>query len=120
MNGYFADSTSLSYSGQERRRHPRIYDFFPIWIRLRSVDANGAVFIADTVLDNFSAGGLYVRLVRHVAPGARLFGVVRLSTTPAPNVPAPWVALRAVVRRVEPQPDGTWGVAVAFTRHRFL
>src|SRR5262249_43287023 len=34
--------------------------------------------------------------------------------------PGPYVALRGVVVRTEPQPGGMYGVAVKFTHHRFL
>ena len=67
-----------------------------------------------------SAGGLYVRLRRRVEPGVKLFAVVRLATATDSAAPAPCVAVRGVVRRAEPQPDGTYGVRVACTHHRFL
>ena len=102
----------------ERRRHPRLYEPFPV--RLRSVDTDGETFKSDEVLDDFSAGGLYVRLRRRVEPGAKFFAVVRIATNPPSVRPAPCVAVRGVVRRAEPQPDGRWGVGVQFTRHRFL
>src|SRR5262245_49943905 len=105
-------------SSRERRRHPRLYE--PLLMRVRSVDAHGTAFDLDTVLDDFSAGGLYVRLPRHVEPGAKFFAVVRIATGSASEAPAPRVAVRGVVRRVEPQPDGQWGIGVQFTRHRFL
>ena len=105
-------------SGGERRRHPRLYEPFPV--RLRSVDAGGQAFESDTVLDDFSAGGLYVRLPQRVEPGTRLFAILRLAPGPLSGRPAPRVAVRGVVRRTESQLDGRWGVGVQFTRHRFL
>ena len=105
-------------SAGERRRHPRLYEPFPM--RLRSVDAGGETFESDTVLDDFSAGGLYVRLTRRVEPGAKFFAVVRIATGPPSGTPAPRVAVRGVVLRTVPQPDGRYGVGVQFTRHRFL
>lgn len=65
----------------DRRRHPRLRVPFPAM--LRGKDASGESFEVDAVLDNISAGGLYVRLGRCVKRGARLFAVVRLSTSPA-------------------------------------
>lgn len=99
------------------RRQARIYDPFPVTIR--SVDASCEAFEIHTVLDHFSASGFRVRLERHVKRGAKVFAIVRLSTS-LPEVPAPRVAIRGVVLGVEPQSDGTWSVAVQFTRHRFL
>ena len=102
--------------GETRRQEP-IYEPFPVMVR--GVDATGEAFEIHTVLDEFSATSLYVRLERRVEPGTKLFAIVRLSTSP-PEVPGPCVAVRGVVLRTEPQPDGLWGIAVRFTRHRFL
>jgi hypothetical protein len=99
------------------RRHERIYEPFPVTIR--SVDASGEAFESHTVLDNFSASGFYVRLKRRVRSGAKLFAIVHVPMSP-PEMPATRVAVRGEVLRVEPQPGGTWGVAVRFTRYRFL
>jgi PilZ domain len=104
-------------SERERRRQERIYEPFPVTIR--SVDASGEAFETQTVLDNFSASSLRVRLQRRVKRGAKVFAIIRLSTSP-PEVPAPRVAVRGVVLGVEPQGDGTWSIAVNFTHHRFL
>ena len=105
-------------SAGERRRHPRLYA--PFAVRLRSVDAAGEAFESEAVLDDFSAGGLYVRLSRCVEPGTKVFAVVRIATGPPSGTPGPRVAVRGVVLRTEPQPDGRYGLGVRFTRHRFL
>ena len=101
----------------ERRRHARLHALFPA--RVRSVDAGREAFEIHTLLDNFSAGGLYVRLERRLEPGTRFFATVRISTAPA-GVPAPHVAIRGVVLRVESYSNGLYGIAVRFTRYRFL
>ena len=105
-------------SAAERRCQPRLYE--PFSVRLRSVDADGGTFESDAVLDNFSAGGFYVRLTRRVEPGAKFFAVVRIATGPPSGTPVPRVAVRGVVIRTEPQPDGRYGLGVRFTHHRFL
>jgi hypothetical protein len=102
---------------EEGQRQERIYEPFPVMVH--SVDASGEAFDIHTVLNNFSTSGLYVRLERRIDPGTKLLAFVRLSTS-APEVPAPCVAVRGIVLRAEPQPDGTGGIAVRFTRHRFL
>jgi len=102
----------------ERRSVPRIATPFPTTVR--GVDQSGDRFTIDTVLDNFSAAGLYVRLVRPIAPGARLFVVVRFAVTPASRLPAPGVAAQGVVVRVDLQPNGARGIAIMFVRQRFL
>src|SRR5438128_1397838 len=100
--------------GGERRRHPRRSGPSPG--RVRGVDVQGEAFELNTVLESFSAGGLYVRLRWRVAPGARLFAVVRITLALDPTIAGP----RGRVVRVEPQPEGQWGVGMQFTRHCFL
>ena len=104
--------------GLEARRQPRLYEPFPA--NVRGVDSNGDGFDLNTVLDNFSAGGLYLRLPQVLEPGARVFAIVRLAKQAAPGAPEAKVAVRGRVRRVDPKPDGGSGVAIQFTRHRFL
>jgi hypothetical protein len=104
-------------SERMRRRQERIYEPFPVTIR--SVDASGETFELQTVLDNFSASNFGVRLARHVKRGAKVFAIVRMSTSLL-EFPAPRVAVRGVVLGAEPQGDGTWSIAINFTRHRFL
>lgn len=106
------------HSGVDRRRHPRLYEPFPAMVS--GVDTGGTAFRIKTELNNFSAGGLGVRLMQCVASGAKLFAIVRISTAVDPEAPAARVAVRGVVVRTEPQPDGLWGVGVQFRRHRFL
>ena len=108
---------NYDYDLMERRSVPRIATPFPA--TLRGVDQAGDWFRIDTVLDNFSAAGLYLRLARPIEPGATLFVVVRFAVAPAASLAAPGVAARAVVVWAEPQP-GAWGVAVKFMRQRFL
>ncbi len=100
----------------ERRRALRVELPFPVTVR--GTDATGEYFTVDTVLDNLSACGLYFRLPRSVAPGAKLFVVVRLALGSEPEA-APGVAMRGVVVRAELL-DGRCGVAVSFDQHRFL
>jgi PilZ domain len=101
----------------ERRSTPRIVTPFPVTVR--GVDQAGDRFRIDTVLDNFSAAGLYLRLVRPIKPGATLFVVVRFTVAPAANLTAPGVAARGVVVWVEPLLSA-WGVGLKFMRQRFL
>jgi hypothetical protein len=102
----------------ERRRALRIELPFPAAVR--GVDRAGERFRQEAVLDNLSASGLYLWLARPVEPGTTLFVVVRLATAPDQPLAAPGVAARGVALRVEPQPGGRWGIAMAFRRPRFL
>jgi hypothetical protein len=85
---------------------------------VRGVNAAGKVFELDTVLENISGGGAYLVVPDAVEVGAELALVVRFDQRG--GVQAPRVAMSGSVVRIEPQPSGDFGVAVAFTRHRFL
>jgi hypothetical protein len=102
----------------ERRRTLRIPA--PCDARVRGVDARGLAFEEDALIDNLSAGGLYLRLGRRVERGERLFIIFRLSAINRERALVTRVAVRGVVMRFEPQPDGSCGVGVALTNHRFL
>jgi c-di-GMP-binding flagellar brake protein YcgR len=106
------------FDGIERRGAVRVAIPFPATVR--GMDQTGDRFTLDTVLDNLSSTGLYLRLARLVEPGAALFIVVRLTVVPAQQVAAASVAVRGVVLRAEPQAGETCGIAVGFTSHRFL
>lgn len=106
------------YHGAERRRKPRLYMPFPATVH--GVNASGVAFEAHTHLDNLSAGGTYFRITQRVEEGAKVFMVTRLSLDLTGEAPAPRVAIRGVVLRVEPQSDGTFGVAARITRSRCL
>ena len=106
------------FFGRERRKHLRLGRPFPVLVR--GVEAGGQPFTLETVLDNFSAGGFYVRLAQRLAPGMRLFAVVHMATRSSSGTPAPRVAVRGVVLRAELLPDGRYGMGVQFKRARFL
>lgn len=112
------DTPMLDRPGLEQRRHPRLFQPFPT--TARGVDSFGNGFDISTVLANFSARGLYLQLSERLEPGAKLFAIVRLGTTRDSALRAPRVAVRGVVMRIDPKPDGRNGVAVRFTRHRFV
>jgi hypothetical protein len=102
-----------------RERPERSYDHFRV--RVRGRDAAGKIFKVMTFLDNICEGGLYVRLDRAVAGGAPLSLFVSFSTLPhGEAASAPRLCARGRVLRAEARPDGLCGVAVSFTRHRFV
>ncbi|HYP25302.1 MAG TPA: hypothetical protein VE262_01170 [Blastocatellia bacterium] len=106
-----------SILGPERRGRLRISGPYPALVRGRAAD--GARFEEDTFVDNLSARGLYLKLGQAVAQGAYLFLIVQLATGPD-DLPPPRVAIRGSVARVEPKPEGGYGLAVMISRHRFL
>ena len=103
---------------EERRFSARVS--VPYTARLWSLDAAGRPWKEDTVLDNISAGGLYLRLNRRIQEGAHVHVAVRLSTARGENIPALRLVAHGVVLRMETQPDNTCGVAVEFSRRRVL
>ena len=101
----------------ERRANPRVDHPFPV--TLRTVGGVGGVLHIETVLDNISARGLFVRLVRPLEPGASLSIGVRLWAA-EPQGACARVAARGVVKRVERTVDGQYGIAVEFARPRVI
>jgi len=115
------DSQGSSAAGSgiaDRRRKPRIDE--PFAARVRGVDGRGNSFEAEAVLDNLSAGGLYMRLKRHVGEGLQLFVFLQLATRLMPETKGLRIAAHGRVVRSEPQPDGACGVAVVFERYHYL
>ncbi len=120
LAGFAAHHTSIRqpegrFAELDRRRALRVDLPFPVTVR--GTDATGNGFTLDTTLDNLSTYGLYFCLPRPVAPGAKLFVVVRLTLG---GEMCPSVAMRGVVVRAELLADGRTGVAVSFDDHRFL
>ena len=102
-----------------RERPERVNRHFHV--RVKGRDAAGNRFKVTTVLENIGEGGLYVLLDREVEGGAPLSLFVNFSTPPhASAAAAPGLCARGLVLRAEARPDGRCGVAVSFTRHRFV
>ena len=81
---------------------------------------NDQPFKEETVLQNLSAGGSYLRLKRLVHEGAEVSLAVRLSTAESTEGAVLRLGARGTVLRVEPQWDGSYGVAVEFLRHHIF
>ena len=64
------------------------------------------------MLDDLSAGGFYLRLARPAREGEQLLVVTQVSGAV--------IVMRGAVLRVEPQEDGTCGLAVAVRRHQIF
>jgi len=97
----------------ERRSKPRVCVPFPVIVR--GVDDSGKAFRCATVVDNTSAGGLYVRLMPCVKDGTLLDITLRLSSARAGGGTTR-VVTPGVVVRSETIVGGACGVAVAFIR----
>lgn len=102
----------------ERRNTLRLDEPYPV--RVRGTTTDGYNFDEETALNNLSAGGLYMTLTQPVRAGTSVFALIRLSLAPIDTVPAPCVATRGTVLRVDRYASDTYGVAVKFSQHRFL
>jgi hypothetical protein len=102
---------------KERRRKPRINAHFNA--RVRGVDTAGEAFDVDTLIDDLSASGLYLRMPKKIEVDGKLFIVIQLSPK-LEGRPSGRIAIRAVVVRTDSYPEGLLGVGVSFTNHRFI
>ena len=89
---------------------PRIYGLFPA--QVRGVDASGAPFHLQTLLDNFGAMEFDLRLTCRVEIGEQLLVIA--------DIHEATVALHGTVLRAERLAGGAYRTAVAITHHRFL
>jgi PilZ domain len=102
----------------ERRNTPRICEPFPA--SAKGFDQAGMPYDTKTVLDNISAGGLYLRLWSALTIGAAVSVVFRLSSGGKEHTESPAVSVTGKVLRVEQKPGDTYGVAVAIVQYRFV
>ena len=109
--------TNREGATDERRMSPRVAAPYPV--RLKSTDSEGRRFKEETLIENLSSGGLYLRLTRAVPIGAEVALAARLSTMDE-MVDGLRLAARGTVVRVEPKPEGDYGVAVKFNHRRVL
>lgn len=101
----------------ERRRKVRIFLPFPAVVE--GVNTSGEHFKSDTVLDNLSKDGLYLRIFPCVAQGSEINVVFSLGTS-AVEASSPRVSIKGIVLRVEERPGGACGVAIQFKSPRFI
>jgi len=88
---------------------------------VHGINEHGESFRLDTLIENISAGGLFLWLPQCLEQGAALLVVSRMAK---PNngtaATAPLVAMHGVVLRARPLQSGLCGVAMKITRHEFL
>ena len=112
----FTETTRLSFGNvrfKERRRSPRLNDSLPA--RIWGIDNDGEIISLDTQVDNISSSGLFLRISSQLKISSQISLVVRLM-----NGSGIMAAIRGKVLRDEPQLDGSRGIAVVITEHRFL
>ena len=101
--------------GEDRRQSDRLAASFETVVR--RPHAFGAKRQVSGVLENLSGDGAFVRTSEEVRLGEQVFVVFRLSATGHTGAR---VAARGRVVRSERQPNGSAGIAVRFSSHRFL
>ena len=101
----------------DRRRKPRIC--VPFHATVRGVNNEGEKFNIETVLDNVSGEGLYMRMMPSVKEGASLAIEIVLHKPLHKTEEASRILVDGVVLRTENKAGGVSGVAVAFGRVRF-
>lgn len=102
----------------ERRAKPRIQCSYPAVVRTH-VPGGGKV-VAQAILSNMSANGMYLRSKHSFQPGESLLIMVRMSTTPLNQDTVPVIAAKGIVTRSEPHTGGVFGIGLKLTHHRFL
>lgn len=94
----------------ERRQEPRIEGPFPA--ELRFTDLRGQRVGVRATIESLSSEAFYLCSEFFFEPGRKIFVAARISNAR--------VALTGLVLRVEPQPEGGWGLAVRIVQHRFI
>ncbi len=104
--------------GEERRYKARVYE--PYAVRVQGTDPTGSLFEINTVLENLSTSGLYLRMAKPVEKGDKLSIRIKIPPVSDDTAPGLHVAASGEVQRIDRLDNDTLGVAVRFTRHRVL
>lgn len=111
-------STARSTSGTvERRRNPRTN--LPFHVKVHGIDDAGKKFSIETVVDNISGSGLYLRMLPYVEEGAKLVMDIQLKTAHQLSDEGRHFSVDGTVVRSEKLAGGASGVAVSFAKVRF-
>jgi hypothetical protein len=102
---------------QDRRIKPRVSCDYPAIVE--GYDDAGKKYRENAKLANLSASGLYMKANRKIENGSKLT-VTILLTIELVDIDTPKVATNGVVVRIEPQIDGTCGIAMKFNKYKFL
>jgi hypothetical protein len=112
VTGYIHKSVS------ERRDAERIFIPFPAVVE--GIDVDGKGFKVNTVLDNLSKRGLYLRMIPCVEVGAQLSVIFRLSTSVESDATSAKIAINGEVTRIEKKAGGACGIALKYNPARFI
>ena len=99
----------------ERRSKPRIAEKFAA--KANGVDVNGQQFSVPCTVENISASGVYLKCEEDVIPASevklRIHFFVEGETGST-------IEARGPVVRIEPLSDGSLGLAIEISQHKFL
>ena len=105
--------TTLDFA--ERRRHVRVALPFPATVE--GTNDEGHSFESNTVTDDMSAGGVYLRMAQRVPEGSKMTVTAKLSVVPGRGM---MVRLQGKVLRVEEKPGRAYGVAIELDERKVL
>ena len=107
----------LSIERDERRGKARIY--VPFRATVKGKDKAGEAFCVETIVDNISSDGLYLRIMPRVERGAKL--AIRLGLLIPPDMldEVSRFSIEGVVVRSDEKSGGVFGVAVNFENVSF-
>jgi hypothetical protein len=97
----------------ERRAKLRVNDSLPA--RIWGIDFEGNMMSLDCRIDNLSSSGVFLRIPRQLEIGSQINLVVRLTNGSGANS-----AIKGKVLRDDLQLDGSRGIAIGITEHKFL
>ena len=116
-NNITASVVEITMSG-ERRHNLRLYEPYPT--RVRGIAETGEAFTLETVVDNSSSGGLYLRTPIQVNQKKILHVIVCFTTLNTYEQSAPRLWIRGKVLRSERYSDGKFGIALAVKKYKCL
>ena len=110
-----SNTTPVFRIGRERRSKPRIVEKFAA--NARGIDVNGKQFSVSCTVENISASGVFLRCEEDVVPGSEVKLQVHFFV--AGETGSTIEAFGTVVR-IEPLRDGSLGLAIEISQHKFL
>lgn len=99
----------------ERRSKPRIAEQFAG--NARGIDVNSKQFSVPCTVENISASGVYLKCEEAVRPGSELKVQVHFFIE---GETGSTIEARGPVVRIDTLSDGSHGLAVAISQHKFL
>lgn len=118
LGGLYTMINAQILQRQDRRAKPRIACSFPACVHVRN--HSGIKYEAQAVLKNMSASGVYLRMKRKTELNETLYIFVKISARHYNQNRGPKIAVQGKVVRIDPIPDGEFGIAVRLDNFWFL